>query len=199
MTLIVAVRCLDGVILGSDSQETRGERGRRLARPTRKVYEPRPGFLLAWAGAQDVAQGFALRLGRADDIYPDADRLHIKDRLHPILADVRKDPSVEGRSDNVEFLIAWWSRQENKPVALFLLSGGAGEWVSDWEFGGMSLGIERASFAASTMRYIDPVALTLEQAKIVALKVLRDTIETSVEGIGGRVQMGAVWRAVSTS
>ncbi|MFZ1924511.1 MAG: hypothetical protein WAU42_00050 [Solirubrobacteraceae bacterium] len=63
----------------------------------------------------------------------------------------------------------------------------------------MSLGIERASFAASTMRYIDPVALTLEQAKIVALKVLRDTIETSVEGIGGRVQMGAVWRAVSTS
>jgi hypothetical protein len=29
------------------------------------------------------------------------------------------------------------------------------------------------------MRYADPGALTLEQAKIVALKVLRDTIETS--------------------
>jgi hypothetical protein len=43
--------------------------------------------LLAWAGAQDVAQGFALRLGRADDISPDADRLHVKDRLHAILAD----------------------------------------------------------------------------------------------------------------
>ncbi len=192
MTLIVAVRCRDGVILGSDSQETRGERGRRLARSTRKVYEPHPGFLLAWAGAQDVAQGFALRLERADDMSPNADRLDIKGRLHAILADVRKDPSVEGRSDNVEFLVAWWSRQENKPVALRLLSGGAGEWVSDWEFGGIRLGVERAGFAVGAMRYIDPGALTLEQAKIVALKVLRDTIETSVEGIGGRVQMGAV-------
>jgi proteasome beta subunit len=192
MTLIVAVRCRDGVILGSDSQETRGERGRRLARSTRKVYEPHPGFLLAWAGAQDVAQGFALRLERDDDMSANADRLAIKDRLHAILADVRKDPSVEGRSDNVEFLLAWWSRQENKPVALRLLSGGAGEWVNDWEFGGIRLGVERANFAVGAMRYIDPGALTLEQAKIVALKVLRDTIETSVEGIGGRVQMGAV-------
>lgn len=126
MTLIVAVRCRDGVILGSDSQETRGERGRRLARSTRKVYEPCPGFLLAWAGAQDVAQGFALRLGRANDMSVDADRLLTKDRLHAILDDVRRDPSVEGRSDNVEFLVAWWCRQEDKPVALRLLGGGVG-------------------------------------------------------------------------
>ncbi|HXP98867.1 MAG TPA: hypothetical protein VN845_02235, partial [Solirubrobacteraceae bacterium] len=116
-----------------------------------------------------MAQGFVLRLSRADDISPDADRLHIKGRLHAILADVRKDPSVEGRSDNVEFLVAWWSGQENKPVALHLLSGGAGEWVGDWAFGGVRLGVERASFAVSTMRYIDPGALTLEQAKIMAL------------------------------
>jgi hypothetical protein len=192
MTLIVAVRCRDGVILGSDSQETRGERGRRLARSTQKVYEPRPGFLLAWAGTQDVVQGFALRFGRAERISPDVDRLDIKDRLHGILAELRKDPSVEARSDNVEFFVAWWARRENKPVALRLLSGGAGEWVSGWEFGGTRLGVERANFAVGAMRYIDPGTLTLEQAKIVGLKILRDTIETGVEGIGGRVQMGAV-------
>lgn len=56
MTLIAALLCSDGLILGSDSQETRGARGHRLARSTQKVYEPRPGFLLAWAGPQDVAQ-----------------------------------------------------------------------------------------------------------------------------------------------
>ena len=65
-------------------------------------------------------------------------------------------------------------------------------WVSDWEFGGSSLGVERASFAVGAMRYVDPGSLTLEQAKIVALKMLRNTIETGVEGIGGRVQMGVV-------
>ena len=192
MTLIVALRCRDGVILGSDSKETRGAPGRRLARPTPKVYEVRLGFLFAWAGAQDVAQGFALRLARADGILPADDRLEIKTRLHAIVKELRVDPSIEGRSDHVEFLVAWWSRPEGKPVALHLLSGGAGEWVVTWAFGGTPLGVDCASFAAGTMRYIDLAELALEQAKIVALKVLRDTIETNVEGIGGPVQMGSV-------
>jgi hypothetical protein len=148
--------------------------------------------LFAWAGAQDVAQEFALRLGRARQMSLSTDRLDIKRQLHTILTDLRADPSIEQRSDNVEFLVAWWSRQEQKPVALHLLSAGAGEWVSAWDFGGMPLGIERASFAVGAMRYIDPGTLLLEQAKVLALKVLRDTIETSVEGIGGRVQMGTV-------
>jgi len=190
MTLIAALRCRDGVVVGSDSHETRGARGRRLARPIQKVYEPRPGFLLAWAGAQDAAQSFALRLARARGLSLDRDRLEVKTDLHRILKDVRDDPSIEGRSDHVEFLIAWWSRHERKPVALHLLSGGAGEWVESWAFGGIPLGVDSASFAVGTLHYIDTEKLALEQAKIIALKVLRDAIETSVEGIGGRVQMG---------
>jgi hypothetical protein len=192
VTLIVAVRGRDGVVVGSDSKETRGEGGRRLARLTRKVYEPRPGFLLAWAGAQDVAQAFALRLERARGISSDADRLDVKNRLHEIIADLRRDPSIEGRSDHVEFIVAWWYRRENKPVALHLLSGGAGEWVSGWAFGGTKFGVEIASFAVGTMRYVDPTVLNLDQAQVVSLKVLRDAIETGVDGIGGKVQMGAV-------
>jgi len=45
------------------------------------------------------------------------------------------------------------------------------------------------------MRYINPGTLTLGQAKVVALKVLRDTIEASVEGIGGRVQMATAQKS----
>ena len=192
MTLIAAFRCRDGLILGSDSQETRGAKGRRLARSTQKVYLLRPGFLLAWAGSQDVAQGFILRLARAKGLSPSADRLEIKARLYAVLAELREDPSIEERSDHVELLIAWWSQAEGKPLALHIFSGGAGEWVRVWDFGGTRLGVERASFAIGGMRHLDPATLTLERAKIVALKVLRDTIETAAEGIGGRVQMGTV-------
>jgi hypothetical protein len=195
MTLIAAFRCRDGLILGSDSQETRGAEGRRLARFTQKVYLLHPGFLLAWAGPQDVAQGFILRLARAKGLSPNADRLDIKARLHAILAELREDSSIEERSDHVELLIAWWSPAEKKPVALHIFSGGAGEWVPAWDFGGARLGIESASFAISGMRYLDPATLILEQAKIVALKVLRDTIETTAEGIGGRVQMGTIQKS----
>jgi hypothetical protein len=195
MTLIAALRCRDGLILGSDSQETRGAKGHRLARSTQKVYEPRRGFLLAWAGPQDVAQAFILRLLRAKGLSPGGDRLEVKARLHAILAELREDSSIEQRSDHIELLLAWWSRPEGKPVALHLFSGGAAEWVTTWAFGGMELGVESATFASGALRYIDPVALALEQAKIVALKVLRDTIDTTVEGIGGPVQMGVVQKS----
>jgi hypothetical protein len=81
---------------------------------------------------------------------------------------------------------------ESKPVALHLLSGGRGVWVETWAFGGLERGIDNASFAVGSMRHIDPTQLSLEQAKIVALKMLRDVIETNVEGIGGTVQLGTI-------
>ncbi|HUA74015.1 MAG TPA: hypothetical protein VL988_04585 [Solirubrobacteraceae bacterium] len=149
-------------------------------------------MLIAAAGAQDVAQQFALQLRRASDISPEADRLELKSRLQALLGSLREDPGIEGRSDHVEFLLAWWSRREHKPVALHLLSGGAGEWVDGWAFGGIQFGIEIASFAVGTMRYLEPDRLSLRQAEVVALKVLRDTIEVGVEGIAGSAQLSTI-------
>jgi hypothetical protein len=178
--------------LCSDSQQTRGEGDRRLGRPARKLYEPRRGVLIAVAGAQDVAQEYALRLQRAADFSPGDDRLQLKSRLQALLRSLREDPGIDGRSDYVEFLVAWWSAPEQKPVALRLLTGGAVEWVEGWSFGGARLGIDIASFAVGTMRHLEPNRLSLRQAEVVALKVLRDTIETGIEGIAGNVQLSTV-------
>lgn len=194
MTLIAALRCADAVILGSDSRQTRGAHGRRLARAAQKVYEPRRGVLLAAAGAQDVAQEFALRMQRGSGLSPNADRLEMKSRLQGLLSKLREDPAIKGRSDHVEFLVAWWPRQTRRPVALHLFTAGAAEWIDGWGFAGAKLGAEIASFAVGSMRYISPAELTLDQAKVVALKVIRDTIETSAEGVGGAPQMGVVDR-----
>jgi hypothetical protein len=68
------------------------------------------------------------------------------------LRGLRDDPGIEGRSDHVEFLIAWSPRPAQTPVALHLLSVGAAEWVDGWAFGGIALGTDIASFAVSTMR-----------------------------------------------
>ncbi|HTA05369.1 MAG TPA: hypothetical protein VK774_03310 [Solirubrobacteraceae bacterium] len=194
MTLIAALRCREGVVLCSDSQQTRGGGGRRLAQFARKVYEPQRGLLIAAAGSQDVAQEFSLRVQRSRDLTLDVDRLELKSQFQGLLRALREDPGIEERSDHVEFLLGWWPRQARNPVALHLLSAGAAEWVEGWAFAGLPLGTEIASFATSTMRFFDPATLTLGQAKLLALKVLRDTIEAGVEGIGGDVQMGAVGR-----
>jgi hypothetical protein len=151
-------------------------------------------LLIAAAGVQDVAQEFSLRVQRSRDLTLDVDRLELKSQFQELLRALREDPGIEGRSDHVEFLLAWWPRRARDPVALHLLSAGAAEWVEGWAFAGLPLATEIASFATSTMRYLDPATLTLEQAQLLALKVLRDTLETGVEGIGGGVQMGAVGR-----
>ena len=71
MTIISALRCGEGVVLASDSRETRSHESGRLARDVRKIYEPRSGFLVAWAGWQSVAQAFALALERTPDFVAD--------------------------------------------------------------------------------------------------------------------------------
>ena len=111
MTLIAALRCREGVVLCSDSQQTRGSEGRRLARPARKVYEPRRGLLIAAAGVQDVAQEFSLRVQRSRDLTLDVDRLELKSQFQELLRALREDPVIEDRTDHVEFLLAWWPRR----------------------------------------------------------------------------------------
>lgn len=89
-------------------------------------------------------------------------------------------------------MVAWYSVPDRRSVALHIRSRGTGEWVDRWEFGGAILAVEIAGFAVGTLRYLDPAALTLEQGKLVALKVLRDTVATGAEGVGGDVQLATV-------
>lgn len=78
---------------------------------------------------------------------------------------MREDATIADRSDHVEFLLAWWPAKARKAIAPHLFSAGAVEWIDRWAFGGAQLATEIAGFALSTMRYVDPAKLTLDQAK----------------------------------
>lgn len=192
MTLIGALRCQDGTILASDSRQSRGAPGNRVARSMQKVMKPRPGFVLAAAGPQDVTQELALRIQRSD-ITTNVDRLAIKRQLIALLNEITKTDGLEGASDHIEFILAWWSKPDKKPVALHVYSGGRAEFVEGWAFGGVLKGVDGANFVANSLNYVsDPSELTVESAKALLLKVMRDTIESTVDEIGGAVQMGVV-------
>lgn len=79
-------------------------------------------------------------------------------------------------------------------MALQLFSSGSSQWIEDWGFGGDSRPQEIANIVSQTLRFVPREALTLEQAKLLALKVMRDTIHIGVESIGGAVQLAAVSR-----
>jgi hypothetical protein len=121
---------------------------------------------------------------------PDLDRVDVKRRLEQLIQHVRN----QGETDFADWLVAWWSAADNKPVALRLLSTRSGEWVSDWAAAGDARPVEIATVVTEALRFVPRDTLALEQAKILALKVIRDTIHVGVESIGGDPQVGAVSR-----
>jgi hypothetical protein len=190
MTLISALRSREGFVLTSDSRETRGPSQARLARNVKKIYVPREGFLLAWAGFETVAQAFTLAMERADGLSTSLDRVEIKRRLEALIAEIR----ANGGTDMGEWIVAWWSKPDDRPVAVRLFSGRTGKWIDTWEFGDDARPQEIAHVVAEAIRFVPRTSLTLEQAKLLALKVMRDTIHIGVESIGGEVQLAAVTR-----
>ncbi|MGH2948245.1 MAG: hypothetical protein ACRDPC_18655 [Solirubrobacteraceae bacterium] len=125
MTLLAALRCQQGVVLTSDSRETSGPAQGRVARNVTKIYQPRKGLLVAWAGWENVAQAFALALERAEGLSPALDRVEIKKRLEGLIAQIR----AEGETDLAEWIVAWWSKPDDMPVALQLFSARSGKWI----------------------------------------------------------------------
>ena len=66
-----------------------------------KIYVPRDGFLLGWAGWASVAQAFALEFERASDLSTSLDRVEIKTRLEGLIADIRaRGETGHGRVDH---------------------------------------------------------------------------------------------------
>lgn len=191
MTVISALRCPEGAVLTSDSREIRGAAGDRLASDVAKIYEPRSGFLVAWAGFADVAQAFALRMQRARDLTPARDRLDLQQRFDALMNQVRE----QGKTDYAEWLIAWWCEPEDKAVTLHLRAGGRSDWVSDRRCAGDQEPTRIAHVVGQALRFMPPERLTLEQAKLVALKTMRDTLAVGVESIGGEAQLGSVSRS----
>jgi hypothetical protein len=164
-----------------------------MKRTTHKLLQPQTGLVLAWAGYKDVAQAMVLSLSE-NPIDLEEPRSQIAGGLSRRFREIRDDRSVEHRSDFNEFLFGWFRRLEAKPVALHLHSGGATEWVEEWQFGGNQSAVATARTVEASISYIAVENLGAEQLSLVVLKVLRDSIAAAppTAGIGGEIKLATV-------
>ena len=151
------------------------------------------GLLIAAAGAQDVAQEFALRLRRSRGMSPTPiDSTEVV--TSGALARAARGSGHRGAK-----------RPRRVPARLVAApapqAGGAapaqrrrGRMGGGWAFGGIPLGTEIASFAIGTMRYLDPASAhpRAGQGRCAEGAARHDRDER--RRIGGGVQMGAVGR-----
>ena len=189
MTILVSARNREALVIGADSQES----SQAVTQSTVKLLRPHRGLALAWAGYKDVAQAMWLSL-RERPLDLAAPRSEIAQEARDRFRQVRSDPDIEHRSDVNEFLLGWFSRAESRPVALHLRPLGPFEWVERWHYVGSPSAVAAAATAQACINYIATDNLGPDQLSIVALKVLRDSIDVAPPSalVGGDPQLAIV-------
>ena len=162
-------------------------------RPTQKLLRPQRELLLAWAGYKDVGQAFVLSL-REGPLDLSETRSEVATAARERFRRIREDTNVEHRREAKEFMLAWFSQRDRKPVAFHLHPQGAVVWVEDWEYAGSPQAIATARAVEASLSYVVIENLGAEQLSLVVLKVLRDSIAAAAPTamIGGDAQLAQV-------
>jgi len=187
LTLVIAIRCSDGAVIASDSRRTR-EPG-SIGTECTKVFSARGAMTWGWSGSEGMAQEFTLRLMRkaASPLNREAGTR----ALAGAISELRRD--LGDGMDAFTALVAWRPPgYSSGAVVRKVFSGTQSVFVEDFDAIGFAKARDLASFALSSMRFVDLRGIEVEQAKIVAYKVMNDVISVDLETVGGAVQMASI-------
>jgi hypothetical protein len=185
LTLVIALRCREGAVLAADDQLTYREglarRDTRVTRTTAvtKLHAAR-GIAWGWGGRVDAQQRFSVELYEERELLPGARRTYLQDQIEDALR-----ISLAKVSDNadLDLLLSWWSPSAGK--ALILRASGLGSAVSSTfvddrhnvELIGSPQAVKLAEFALRTLGFGDFRDVGMEEAKVVAYKIISDVSE----------------------
>ena len=194
MTLVLALRCRDGVVLASDGQATTDAAGQPTRQPVRKLFLL--GERIAWGAAGSVGLQQALEEAldrRADALAAAADpRALIVDALVPIqqraLRDYVPHPGTQPPDLSCVFC---WCDPGGAPRIFSVPRTGSDHQLHDGH-AAVGTGDIFADFAMASIAHLGTAQLDLERAKMVALKAISDAIDVAAVYLGPPIQMIAV-------
>jgi 20S proteasome alpha/beta subunit len=190
MTLVLGLRCGDGIVLCADSQRTEGNMRDRVP----KLFASPAGILWGTAGSIAIQQELdtemqSLTVGR---------RPSAADGRAAIVAAVREarqraTAGLVGPSTTttaVQGLFAWFSETDGTTHLLRVTGGGGAEFHPF--FTAVGNGGELARFALSRSDYLGITELPLDPAQMIAFEATDDVIRATATGLGPPVQIGVV-------
>lgn len=183
MTLILSVPTTEGIVFASDGQLTRGD----VRSTAKKLFSLNPHC--AWAGSGELAL--------IQRVKEEIDQLNVNEPL-ALLRDhlAGKIKHCVESLLNLDFRTPFFRADhhallslhpgdfvfvENRqgPKILHILSNGTPEWVEQPYASGSG-----ASFAYALLRKYEGVTLNLNQASLLAFKVIEEAIEVGAYGLG---------------
>ena len=194
MTLVLALRCRDGVVLASDSQATTDAAGQPTRQPVRKLFAV--GGRIAWgaAGSVGLQQALEEALAGRGDALAEADdpRPLIVDAVVPIQQRALRDyvPHPGTQAPDLACIFCWCG-PGGAPRIFSVPRTGSDHQLHD-RHAAVGTGDIFADFAMASIAHLDTARLDLERAKMVALKAISDAIDVAAVYLGAPVQMIAV-------
>jgi 20S proteasome alpha/beta subunit len=194
MTLVLALRCRDGVVLASDGQATSEAAGQPTRQPARKLFEL--GGRIAWGASGSVGLQQALEEeleARAGELLAAADpRRALVDAVIPIQQRAIDEfvPLPGTRPPDLSCIFCWHGPRSGPRIFSIPRTGGDHQLHDRHAADGS--GDIFADFAMAWIRQLGPDELSLETAKMVVLRALLDAIDVAAVYLGPPIQMYTV-------
>jgi proteasome beta subunit len=196
VTLVLAIRCRDGVVLASDGQATTEAAGQPTRAPVRKLFGL--GGRMAWgaAGSMGLQQALAERLSGAEAELAAAD--DPRELLAGIVIPIQQRALIDfvahpdAPPPDLACIFCWWSR--SGPRIWSIPRTGSDHQLHD-HHSAVGTGDIFAQFAMASIAHLGTPELSLEQAKMVAYKAIADAIEVAAVFLGPPIQMSVVTAA----
>ncbi|HEU4658565.1 MAG TPA: hypothetical protein VFR97_13640 [Capillimicrobium sp.] len=195
MTLVLAIRCRDGVVLASDGQATTAAAGQPTRQPVRKLFTI--GDRIAWgaAGSLGLQQTLAAELARREEelLAADDPRDALARAVIPIQQRALRDfvalPDVS--PPELACIFCWCDGPAGRPAILSIPRTGSDHQLHG-RYSAVGTGDIFAEYAMASVAHLGTDRLSLEQAKMVAYKAVSDAISVAAVYLGPPIQMAVV-------
>ena len=194
MTLVLAIRCREGVVLASDGQATTDAAGQPTRQPVQKLFEL--GGRIAWgaAGSVGLQQALEERLGGDRErllAEPDP-RAALVEAVIPIQQTALRDFVAHPGAHPPELACVFcWLGEDGRPRIFSVPRTGSDHQLHDGH-AAVGTGDIFADFAMVSVAHLGTPDLSLEQAKMVAFKAIADAIDVAAVYLGPPIQMAVV-------
>jgi ATP-dependent protease HslVU (ClpYQ) peptidase subunit len=198
MTLVLALRFHEGVVIASDGQATTDASGQPTRQPVRKLFAT--GGSIAWgaAGSVGLRQQLAGALSEQQEALEDTPdpRAALVGAVTAVQRTALADfvPLPGRRPPELCALFCWVDQGTGTPAILTVPATGAGHQLHA-RWAAIGSGDLFAGYAMRAAAGLAPQTLPAAAARVLAYGVVSDAIETAAALLGPPIQLAEVTRA----
>jgi 20S proteasome alpha/beta subunit len=211
MTLVIAIKCKDGLVFASDGQATSFSSGGPIRQKYKKIYKIED-LLFGAAGTIGVIQRCMEEVKKFGKLISEeglnalieerspegkVTLISCRDKIRQLVFSINKSESerhekFHGSKEGApiaNILIVFYDKQEKKFRIWHILPDGGEEFLEELGYGCTGIG---DTFAHAFIKdYYDP-ELNVEKGKVLAYRIIKDAIEIGAFGLGEPIDIWTI-------